>query len=119
MTRYCVIIGVTIGFIILDVVTGYLSALLKKAVSSSVMRKGLIKKAAECVVIAVSVLMHVGMPYAGITLPFSTISVFCAFLMVMEVTSIFENANKITGGKLDGLIKKIKFLKSEDDEEKK
>lgn len=114
---YCVLVLVTIGFSILDVITGYIGAMVKKNVSSSKMRKGLLKKAVQVVVIFASALLQWGQGYVDIGLQIPVLTVTCVFLIWMEFTSILENANKITGGKLDALVNKIRPKEKDDDDD--
>lgn len=116
MAKYGIIIGITIAFSVLDVLTGYLGAVIKKNVSSSKMRKGLLKKAVQVVVIACACLLQFGHTYVDLGINIPVVYVTCAFLIWMEATSILENADKILGGKLSGLIKKIKPKDNEDED---
>ena len=107
MKAYCILIIITIAFSMLDVITGYLGAWIKKAISSSKMRKGLIKKAVQVVVIIASFLLQWGQNYVELGINIPVLPVVCAFLIWMEFTSILENANKISGGKLSKLLHKL------------
>lgn len=107
---------ITIGFSVLDVLTGYIGAMVKKNVSSSKMRKGLLKKAIQVVVIAAAFLMQWGQTLVDIGLKIPVLTITCLFMIWMEFTSILENADKITGGKLKGLVDKIRPGKDEEDD---
>lgn len=107
MLRYGILIAVTIGFSILDIVTGYLGALIKKSVSSSKMRTGLIKKAIIIVVISAAVLLQVGQQYVDLGFDVPIVSPVCAIVIWMELTSILENADKIFNGKLKAIVDKF------------
>lgn len=115
MATYGIIIAISIGMSLLDVLTGYLGAIAQNDVSSKVMRKGLIKKAVQVVVIAVSCLLQWAQTLVDLGVNIPVVTVTCAFLIWMEATSILENADKILGGKLKKLIDKI--LKREDKNE--
>lgn len=112
MIKFGIIIGITLGFSILDVITGYISAIYKKKVSSSVMRKGLLKKALLVLVIATAALLQYAQSWINLGLEIPVLTVTCAFIIWMETTSIFENADKILDGRLSNLI--IKIIKKED-----
>ena len=107
MEKYAIVIIITISLSILDVLTGYLQAVIKKTVSSSVMRKGLIKKAVQVVVIAVSCLLQWGQTYIDLGINIPIVVITCSFLIWMETTSILENADKMLDGRLKKLIEKI------------
>lgn len=115
MIKYGIIIAVTLGFSVLDVVTGYLGAILKKNVSSAKMRQGLIKKAVLVVVIAVAALLQYAQTLVDLGISIPLLTIVCSILIWMETTSILENANKITGGKLENIINKI-LPKNKEDE---
>ena len=116
MAKYGILILVTILFSGLDVLTGYIGAVVKKNVSSSKMRKGLLKKAVQVVVIAGAALLQWGQTVVDLGINIPVLVVVCVFLIWMEFTSVLENADKITGGKLKKLIEKIRPNKGEDDE---
>lgn len=114
MKTYGIIILVSVLFSALDIVTGYLSAVITNTVSSQVMRKGLLRKAIIVVVIATMALLQYAQSIVdlGINIPVLTIT--CAFVIIMEVTSILENADKMLDGKLSDLIKQILGGKNND-----
>lgn len=107
MAKYGIIIGICLTLSILDILTGYLKSILNKTTSSSKMREGLIKKAVQYIVISVSALLQFGQGYLdlGVTLPI--LPTVCGLIIWMEVTSILENADSISGGKLRNIIDKI------------
>ena len=116
MLRYGILALVTIGFSALDVLTGYIGAMVKKNVSSSKMRKGLLKKAVQVVVMAGAALLQYGQTLVDLGISIPVFPVVCVFLIWMEFTSVLENADKITGGKLKGLLDKIRPNKEDKDE---
>ena len=116
MKVYGIMIAITISMSLLDIITGYLGAVIKKEVSSSAMRNGLVKKAVLVVVQAVAALLQFGQQWIdlGIDIPILTIT--CTIIIWLEVTSILENANKIMNGRLTDLINKIIPSKRKGDE---
>ena len=118
MMKYGIIILVTILFSALDVLTGYIGAVVKKNVSSSKMRKGLLKKAVQVVVIAGASLLQWAETIVELGINIPVLTVVCVFLIWMEFTSILENADKITGGKLNSLIDKIRPNNGGDEDDK-
>ena len=74
---------------LIDIITGYYNAYIKKEISSSKMRDGLGKKLAEIVYIILALLF--GLSF-NINLIGSFISIYVIF---MELTSILENCDKL------------------------
>ena len=89
---------VTIGFIALDVVTGYSQAIANKCVSSEKMRKGFWHKMGIVFVLIlagmVDICVQIGV---GNQIGFATpiFECACAYIIVMELTSILENVCKL------------------------
>lgn len=110
--KYGILICVTLGFSAIDICTGYICALYKNEVKSAKMRSGLLKKAILVMVIAAMALLQYAQTLVdlGINIPILTAT--CAFVILMEVTSIFENANGLLDGKLTALIDRV--LKKEE-----
>lgn len=108
MGKYGIIIAITIGFSVLDILTGYIGAVIRKKVKSSTMRKGLLKKFILICIIAVSVLIQLAQNYVDLGFNVPTIGVTCVFIILMEITSIIENADEIFDGKIKELFSKLK-----------
>lgn len=83
---------------LLDVVTGYVNARIKKNVSSSKMRKGLGNKLAELVYIVVGILISYAFSIKALGYFISI------YVIYMELVSIIENCSKL-GVKLPEKIK--------------
>lgn len=83
--------ALTGAFIVLDLVTGVLKALMKKEFTSSIMREGLFHKTGSVVCVAFGVLIDAAQTVVdiGVTLPVA--STFCAYIILMEIGSIIEN----------------------------
>lgn len=107
MVQYGIIMLITLGFSVLDVVTGYVGAVIKGKVSSAKMRSGLLKKVIIVLVMAMCALLQFAQTYVdlGVNIPILTVS--CVIIIWMEVTSILENANVLLDGKLTNLMGKI------------
>lgn len=93
-------------FILADVLSGVISALIQKNLDSQKMREGLLRKTLLIIVIALSFVVD-------FTFNITIISkVVCIYIIVMEVISILENLKKagIDLGKLGELLK----IKSEE-----
>lgn len=88
---------VVLGFVLGDVVVGYLAAVKSGTVSSSRMREGLFKKAGSILLMLTAVAVeHVGI-YVGIDSAVcdGVAWITCGLLAVMELTSIVENICKL------------------------
>ena len=74
---------------LIDIITGYYNAYIKKEISSSKMRDGLGKKLAELVYIIVSLLISVAFNVKIVGYFFSL------YIIYMELVSIMENCKKL------------------------
>lgn len=102
---------IVMAFIIVDVVSGVLAAVYEKNLSSTVMREGLLRKAALVLILVVATLIDFGQGVLdlGFTVPFVPLA--SAYIALMEILSIFENACKLNdqlaGSKLGKLIRSV------------
>ena len=82
-------------FILVDILTGVWNAIKQKKFESSAMREGLFHKSGSvlCVVFGVLVDYAQSLFDIGVQVPVSTM--FCLYIMSMEITSIIENICKI------------------------
>lgn len=96
----------TLIFIVSDIVTGVISALIQKNLDSQKMREGLLRKSLLLIIIVLGFIIEYAfkMPYVS--------KVICIYIIVMETISILENMKKagIELGKLGELLK----IKSEE-----
>lgn len=74
----------------IDFFTGFLNAWIKKSIKSCVMRQGLGKKAGECCVILIGLLLTKGM-----SAPIYLLGFFSFYIGLMELVSISENLDKL------------------------
>lgn len=74
-------------FMLFDIITGYIQAIINKNVDSSIMRKGLLHKILLIIIIAGSFLLDV-------TFSLKISVVICIYIIIMELTSILENLKK-------------------------
>lgn len=105
-----------IFFILFDIATGTIRALMTKTFSSEKARNGIYKKASECALLLFSYVLDGWLESQGLLL--ETYPIVLTYLVVMEITSILENFSK--NGEISGLIDSIKdILKigKKDDEE--
>lgn len=77
-----------LSFMLIDFISGFLKAWKNNEIDSSKMRKGLIKKVGEVLMLAVGELLVAGtmLPYSSDILKFIS-----GYLCLMELISIFEN----------------------------
>lgn len=85
--------------IVLDVVSGIAAAFMKKAIDSSIMRRGLLHKASYALVILLSMALEwaisVGGPELGIGIDLPIVVPTCIYLGLTEISSIGENLSQI------------------------
>lgn len=80
---------------IADILTGFIGAVIRHDVDSSIMRKGLLHKVLVLVIIAVAYVLGVGLGYvSGINVNVPSTEVVCWYVIVMEITSVLENVSK-------------------------
>lgn len=102
--------GMTLIFMIADIVTGLMQAFINHNLDSQVMREGIIRKMVLIVVIILSFVAQFAFDIPQIS------KIVCLYLIFMEVLSILENIKKagIDLGKLGELIKdKVDINKEE------
>lgn len=82
-------------FVALDVLTGFTAAVTTRSLSSSVMRAGLLHKAAYYLVFMLAVSLQVGSQYMelGVTIP--AVNAVVIYIVSTEIVSITENAGII------------------------
>ena len=106
---------ITLGFIVLDLVTGIVKAVYAKNGDSTKMRQGLYHKLAFIIAMALGYLCEIGITYgafeyAGIDLTVPISPFICGFIILTELASILENLGDINpelkNGKLIGLFGK-------------
>lgn len=92
---------------LLDIITGYVQALINKEVKSYIMRIGILHKICLIVVMVISHLLDYAFNFHTIA------KVVSIYLVVMEITSIFENLKKagVDLGKLLDFFKTNKEVK--------
>lgn len=91
----------TLIFMLADVISGFISALIQKNVDSQKMREGLLRKILLIMIISLSFIVQYTF---GIT---SISKVVCIYIIIMEVVSILENIKKagIDLGRLGEILK--------------
>lgn len=99
MTTTEVAIILVFILIVLDVISGLVSAFMKKTIESSVMRRGLLHKSSYIVVILLASTLEwavsAGGPSLGIGLDLPIVVPTCIYLGLTEISSIGENLAQI------------------------
>lgn len=99
MTTTEVAIILVFILIVLDVISGLVSAFMKKTIDSSVMRRGLLHKASYILVILLAGTLEwavsMGGPSLGIGLDLPIVVPTCIYLGLTEISSIGENLSQI------------------------
>lgn len=94
MSENFTIFVVAIAFILLDIATGIIVAILQRNFSSTIMRWGLGHKLGYVFVMCAVAILQVGMmePSFHVEFDFPLFDVVCAFVIFMEFMSVMENA---------------------------
>ena len=91
-----ILIGIAMLFMVLDLITGFVQAVVNKCVDSSKMKNGLWHKCGFILAIVFACLCEYSMHYIslGFTMPLQ--QAVCSFIILTEVVSILENLGKIS-----------------------
>lgn len=87
-------VGLACVLMLGDVITGFIVACLEHDVSSGVMREGLLHKTLVLCVIGLAVAVEIGGTRAGVNLGIPAVNVVCAYVALMEISSIIENVGR-------------------------
>lgn len=86
-------IGLAVGFMLMDILTGFIGSIITHTFSSSKMREGLGHKVLLLCIIAMAVMLEIGGEHIeGLGFTAVTVPVVCVYIIVMEVGSVLENA---------------------------
>lgn len=93
--------GATLLFMIGDIISGLIQAIINKNLDSQKMREGLLRKILLILVVILSFIFQYAFGIPAIS------KIVCIYIIVMEIISIFENLKKagIELGKLGELLK--------------
>ena len=89
------ILVVVLVFILLDVVTGIIKAVMTKGLNSTVMRDGLFHKSAFLLAIAFAYACKYGMLYLDLGFSMPIVGAVCVYICLTETVSILENLGSI------------------------
>lgn len=99
---------VTLVFILFDIITGVLQALINGTFESHKMREGGLRKLYLIVVIAFGVVLDYSQDMVDLGFNFPCLSWICTYISLMEIMSIIENINLAFPNALPkGLIKML------------
>ena len=111
MSARVIILLITTAFILLDLVTGLIKAFKQKEYSSSVMREGLFHKIGSGICVGLGLLGDFAQKYIDIGVEIPLTVTICAYIILMEVGSIIENAciinPNLMNSKLKSFFKKL------------
>lgn len=78
-----------------DILAGFIGACVNKEVDSSKMRQGLGHKTLMLIIIAIAYILGVGLTHiSGFDFEIPSTEVVCGYIIIMELTSVFENITK-------------------------
>lgn len=89
------ILIVVLAFIVLDVITGILQAVMNKGLDSTVMRDGLFHKSAFLLAIAFAYACEYGMVYLDLGFNLPIVGAVCVYICLTETVSVLENLGKL------------------------
>ena len=85
------VLGVTLGFILFDIISGIIKAIYKEGLNSTVLRQGLFHKLSEVLAVGGSWLLEYAIAYVNLGISLPLINVVSIYICVMELVSIIEN----------------------------
>lgn len=81
----------TAAFILMDMLTGIIKAVMMKDFTSSIMREGLFHKTGSVICVAFGVLVDCAQTVIDLGVSVPVASTICAYIIIMEIGSIIEN----------------------------
>lgn len=88
--------GVTCLFMLLDIITGFVKAVVNKTVDSQVMKTGIWHKCGFIMAIVFACLCEISIGYVDMGFAFPMVTAVCGYLIATECVSILENLAKIS-----------------------
>lgn len=112
--NYIILCVIMIGF---DVVTGWLKAIKKSEFKSTVMKKGLLSKVTEMLILMLMYVLEYYLPQININMGIPIVALVGVYIIIMELSSVIENIGTIN----PALSRKLSvvfadFIHSEDQE---
>lgn len=90
-----IVIGIVLLLVLIDYITGVVSAITHGELSSKKMRQGLGHKFAYFVIICVALIVEYGSAYINLEIGLPVFIPVCGGICLIEITSIMENCVKI------------------------
>ena len=86
-----VVLCVTLGFILFDVISGIIKALSQEGLNSTIARKGLFHKLSEILALCGAWLLEFAIQYIDLGIELPLLNVVAVYICIMELISIIEN----------------------------
>ena len=87
--------ALTFGFIAFDIITGFVKALYKDGLNSTVLRNGLFHKVSEILTVFGGGLLDYSMQFVDIGISVPVLKFVSVYVITMELISIIENLSEI------------------------
>lgn len=84
-----------IVFILFDILTGFMKALYKEGLNSTLLRRGMYHKLSEVISVLGSGLLEYGVRYINLGVDLPVLSVVGIYICLMELVSILENISEV------------------------
>ena len=113
-----VVLGVTLGFIIFDIVTGIVKALYSEGLNSTILRQGLFHKLSEIIAVGGAWLLEYAIAYINLGIDLPMLNIVAVYICIMELVSIIENLCFINPAMNKLFAPYLEKLKGENDDKK-
>ena len=113
-----VVLGVTLGFIIFDIVTGIVKALYSEGLNSTILRQGLFHKLSEIIAVGGAWLLEYAIAYINLGIDLPMLNIVAVYICIMELVSIIENLCFINPAMNKLFAPYLEKLKGETDDKK-
>ena len=102
-----IVSGITLGFVVFDILTGLIAAFKNGEFKSSIMREGLYHKVGSLLIVIFLNYVDGVQKFVniGVSVPVATFG--CSYICLMEIGSIVENISKINPELTPEFIQKI------------
>ena len=117
MTTYIVVLG----FVLADIITGFLKAGYLGDINSTALRKGFFHKASEILATVGSGLLEYGASYVNLNIPIPLLNIVATYICIMELVSVIENlccVNPLLNKLFKPYLEKLKKVDSDDKSER-
>lgn len=90
--NYIILCVIMIAF---DVLTGWLKAIKKGKFKSTVMKKGLLSKVTEMIILVLMYVLEYYLPQINVNLGIPIVALVGVYIVIMELSSVIENIGSI------------------------